>query len=232
MSLLGIGAPEMMIIAVVALLVFGPGKLPEVMGQVGRAIRQFREMTSQLSGEFEKTIAEAQEMGKSFTDQLGLGDMQKQINSMTESVRQELGGYTSGTASIPSTTSTSTSSTTTTEDSTPLVLGRSRALSAMAANAPATHSNVPAASEPIVVATKADPVSDFSLFTPEPEERPRRVRRLMTTTAPYHVVTSEPAASDGDGDGIDGHHEDTSRQDALERSRKRRLAAGYNRHIA
>lgn len=231
MSLLGIGAPEMAIIAIVALLVFGPGKLPEVMGQVGRAIRQFREMTSQLSGEFEKTIAEAQEMGKSFTDQLGLGDMQKQINSMTESVRQELSGYTSGAASIPSSTGTSTT-TSTVEEEKPLVLGRSRALSAMAANAPATHSNVPAAVEPIVVATKADPVSDFSLFTPEPEERPRRVRRLMTTTAPYHVATSEPAASDGDGDGTNGHHADTSRQDALERSRKRRLAAGYNRHSA
>ena len=42
MSLLGIGAPEMAIIAIVALLVFGPGKLPEVMGQVGRAIRTRR----------------------------------------------------------------------------------------------------------------------------------------------------------------------------------------------
>lgn len=231
MNFLGIGAPEMAIIAVVALLVFGPGKLPEVMGQVGRAIRQFKDMTAQLSGEFEKTIAEAQEMGKSFSDQLGLGDMQKQINSMTESVRQELSGTVSSSASSSS-YSSSSSTTTTEEESKPLVLGRSRALSAMAANTAPTHGNVPAASEPILVASKADPVSDFSLFTPEPAERPRRVRRLMTSTAPYHVATSEPAANDGEADGVNGHREDTSHQDALERARKRRLAAGYNRHLA
>lgn len=227
MSLLGIGAPEMAIIAIVALLVFGPGKLPEVMGQVGRAIRQFREMTSQLSGEFEKTIAEAQEMGRSYAEELGLGDMQKQVSSMTESVRKEL----SGGASTESSTASSTTDNTP-EESTPLVLGRSRALSSMASTTTATHSNVPSAAEPIVVASKADPVSDLSLFAPEPEEKPRRVRRLVATTAPYQVVTSEPDNSDGSGDGVDGEHEDTSRQDALERARKRRLAAGYNRHLA
>jgi sec-independent protein translocase protein TatA len=228
MNFLGIGAPEMAIIAVVALLVFGPGKLPEVMGQVGRAIRQFREMTSQLSGEFEKTIAEAQEMGKAYADELGLGDMQKQVNSMTESVRKEL----SGTTSTSSTSSSSSSTATTTEESKPLVLGRSRALSAMASNTTATHSDVPSASEPIVVASKADPVSDLSLFAPEPEEKPRRVRHLMATTAPHTVTASEPAATNGDGDGANHDPDDTSRQDALERARKRRLAAGYNRHIA
>lgn len=231
MNFLGIGAPEMAIIAVVALLVFGPGKLPEVMGQVGRAIRQFREMTSQLSGEFEKTIAEAQEMGKAYADELGLGDMQKQVNSMTESVRKELNGATS-TSSASS--STAASATTTTEEPKPLVLGRSRALSAMASNATATHSNVPSAAEPVVVASKADPVSDLSLFAPEPEARPRRVRHLMATTTPYKAVEREPATGNGDGDGMatGGDHHDTSRQDALERARKRRLAAGYNRHIA
>lgn len=226
MSLLGIGAPEMAIIAIVALLVFGPGKLPEVMGQVGRAIRQFKEMTSQLSGEFEKTIAEAQEMGKAYADELGLGDMQRQVSSMTESVRKELGGGTS-----TSSASSTTTETIDTDESTPLVLGRSRA-AATVESTTATHGNVPTAAEPIVVASKADPVSDFSLFAPELEEKPRRVRRLMTTTTPYRVSSNEPTATDGDGDSTNHDHGDTSRQDALARARKRRLAAGYNRHIA
>lgn len=38
----GIGVPELLIIMVVALLVFGPGKLPEVGGAIGRGIRDFR----------------------------------------------------------------------------------------------------------------------------------------------------------------------------------------------
>ena len=31
------------VLLVIALIVFGPGKLPEVFGQVGRGVREFRE---------------------------------------------------------------------------------------------------------------------------------------------------------------------------------------------
>lgn len=31
------------VLVVIALIVFGPGKLPEVFGQVGRGVREFRE---------------------------------------------------------------------------------------------------------------------------------------------------------------------------------------------
>jgi TatA/E family protein of Tat protein translocase len=47
---------------VLALIVFGPAKLPEIMGQVGKAINDFRRATSELSDEFNRTIqAELQE---------------------------------------------------------------------------------------------------------------------------------------------------------------------------
>ena len=38
----GIGMPELLIILVVALLIFGPGKLPEIGSSLGRGIRDFR----------------------------------------------------------------------------------------------------------------------------------------------------------------------------------------------
>jgi sec-independent protein translocase protein TatA len=38
----GIGVPELIIILVVALVIFGPGKLPEIGGALGRGIRDFR----------------------------------------------------------------------------------------------------------------------------------------------------------------------------------------------
>jgi sec-independent protein translocase protein TatA len=38
----GIGATELIVILVVALVVFGPGKLPEIGGALGRGIRDFR----------------------------------------------------------------------------------------------------------------------------------------------------------------------------------------------
>jgi len=52
MNIFGIGSGEMVLLLVAALLIFGPGKLPEVAGQVGKAVRDFRRMTSDLTGEF------------------------------------------------------------------------------------------------------------------------------------------------------------------------------------
>ena len=43
----GIGhAPEIIILLVIVLLVFGPGKLPEIGSAVGRGIREFRDATT------------------------------------------------------------------------------------------------------------------------------------------------------------------------------------------
>ena len=38
----GIGFPELIVILVVALLIFGPGKLPELGNALGKGIRDFR----------------------------------------------------------------------------------------------------------------------------------------------------------------------------------------------
>src|SRR3954468_22406785 len=56
MNIFGLGPLEILLIVVLALIVFGPAKLPEIMGQVGRAIGDFRRATSELSDEFNRTI--------------------------------------------------------------------------------------------------------------------------------------------------------------------------------
>jgi sec-independent protein translocase protein TatA len=38
----GIGLPELVVISVVALLVFGPGRLPEIGNALGKGIRDFK----------------------------------------------------------------------------------------------------------------------------------------------------------------------------------------------
>jgi sec-independent protein translocase protein TatA len=41
-AVFGLGVPELIVILVVALLIFGPGRLPEIGSALGRSIRDFR----------------------------------------------------------------------------------------------------------------------------------------------------------------------------------------------
>ena len=43
-----IGAPELIIILVIALLILGPGKLPEVGSSLGKSIREFRKASTDI----------------------------------------------------------------------------------------------------------------------------------------------------------------------------------------
>jgi sec-independent protein translocase protein TatA len=44
----GIGMPELIIILVIILIIFGAGKLPEIGGGMGKAIRNFRKATKEV----------------------------------------------------------------------------------------------------------------------------------------------------------------------------------------
>ncbi len=44
----GIGIPELLIAAIIALLIFGPSKLPEIAKGMGKAIRNFRSSANGL----------------------------------------------------------------------------------------------------------------------------------------------------------------------------------------
>jgi sec-independent protein translocase protein TatA len=44
----GIGMPELIIILIIILIIFGAGKLPEIGGGVGKAIRNFKRATKEV----------------------------------------------------------------------------------------------------------------------------------------------------------------------------------------
>jgi sec-independent protein translocase protein TatB len=68
----GIGASELMIIAVVALIVVGPRELPKVLRAVGRFVNQLRSM----AGEFQKHLDAAMR-------ETGIEEVKKDVKSLT-----------------------------------------------------------------------------------------------------------------------------------------------------
>ena len=51
-----IGFPELIAILTIALLIFGPKKLPEVGRSIGKAIREFRKTSDEIKGKIEEEI--------------------------------------------------------------------------------------------------------------------------------------------------------------------------------
>lgn len=45
----GLGIPEMLLILVVALVIFGPGKLPEIGKAFGKSINEFKRASAEVS---------------------------------------------------------------------------------------------------------------------------------------------------------------------------------------
>jgi sec-independent protein translocase protein TatB len=58
----GIGLPELMVIIVVAVIVFGPDRLPEFARQAGRLVRQLRQFTNAARDDIRN------ELGPEFAD--------------------------------------------------------------------------------------------------------------------------------------------------------------------
>ena len=64
MNVFGIGLPEMALIMGLALLVFGPKKLPEIGRSLGKAIRGFQEASKEFESEFKKEAEQLEQVVK------------------------------------------------------------------------------------------------------------------------------------------------------------------------
>jgi Tat protein translocase TatB subunit len=212
MNFFGMGTWEIMIILIAALVIFGPDRLPEMAGKIGKSIRDLRQMTSDLTGEFERS-AGVQELKNAVQGELT--GVKSQVNSVTDSVKRDLdkaGSKVSSTASPATTAASNTTS----------------ASSKVAAAKPAAASTDSKAATTVVEAPKAskkDPLSDVSFFD-ELATQPGSAAKPVTAMAkPAATKATSPTAQPNGSNGLTA----PEHLDALSRARQRRVAAGYNR---
>lgn len=204
MSIMGMGWQEIMIVLVGALLIFGPDRLPEVAGQIGKFMRDIRKMTGDLTGELERTA--------------GVGDIKKAVQNELAGVQGSISGATKGVQSTMSGAASSVNKSVT-----------SATTAAKGAAKPATTSNVSAAPKttststgataktaaaapaPKPVASKKDPLADVSFFeeTAPVAAKSDPVPQAATLNGNTKVATSVAAVP----------------ADALGRARQRRIEA-------
>lgn len=56
MNFLGMGPLELLIVLGLALVVFGPGRLPEIARQLGRVLHEIRRVSSEVTGDLQRSI--------------------------------------------------------------------------------------------------------------------------------------------------------------------------------
>ena len=64
MNFLDIGWQELLLVLVVVLIVFGPGRVAEVGKTLGRAVRAFRKATSNLTAQVTREVEEEHSSGQ------------------------------------------------------------------------------------------------------------------------------------------------------------------------
>ncbi len=86
-----IGPSELLLIFIIALLVFGPKKLPDIGKSVGKALREFKKASEEIKGRIEEEI-QASELKDIHKDvKSGLDTLQSGVRGFQDRIKQTMG---------------------------------------------------------------------------------------------------------------------------------------------
>lgn len=100
----GIGSTELVIILIVALVLIGPSKLPDLMKSVGKGLSEFRRMSTDVKSTLEREIEKADEAKRiEETKKELFGDDAKPAEAVADAAKPDTASPASGVASNAST---------------------------------------------------------------------------------------------------------------------------------
>jgi TatA/E family protein of Tat protein translocase len=212
MEFFGIGMPELMVILVIAIVIFGPDKIPQMAAQVGKAIRDFRRYTSDLTKEFNDATGGLKD---EFTNIVGdirgelaqaQADLRSQLD-LTDVLRMDTPAADTVTASVVAGTTAAAL-----ESPEPAVLPAPQpvALPAETASPPPLTITTPAVESPAAaeqtavaangngvepLATKADPFADLAVLTLDGTAATQTTTYVATEPISFASAEPEPVTA-------------------------------------
>ena len=100
MNFFGVGIPELLLIMMIALVVFGPERLPEIGRSIGKAVRDFRRMSAGVTSEWQELSKElvdaASEVQRGVKEvaaevERGVQEMETEIEQIEGEIKQVAG---------------------------------------------------------------------------------------------------------------------------------------------
>ena len=211
MGFLGMGVQEIVIIAIVALIIFGPDRLPELAGQAGKLLRDARRMTTDLQGEFERESGVNVRELRSQVDR-EIAGVKGELTGATNTLQKEVSSAKKTAQNAANSANKSGSKSTAAAKSTSSTSTTSKSSSVSTAKTSTSASKAAKVEEVKPIASKSDPLADVS-FMDNVGEAP-----AVKVAASNGASKSTAAAASNGAD----------RADAVQRARNRRLQAGYN----
>ena len=90
MNFLGIGPGELLLILVLALIIFGPQRLPDIGKALGKSIREVRKASEELTGQFKEEMEAASNELKSASEEIK-GEQPEARKEEPDQVKSETG---------------------------------------------------------------------------------------------------------------------------------------------
>src|SRR3990170_5010625 len=84
----GLGLPELVVILVIAVLIFGPKRLPELGQNVGKAIREFKKSTEELKNDVANSTGLDEKSRQELKDALNMEDVRKNIEGVGKDLQE------------------------------------------------------------------------------------------------------------------------------------------------